>query len=223
MLQKNIAFTVAFSFAATAAVHAAVIVNYDGSSPQPILENFVDGGDITAGTDATVSVPNTGGFGSASDPVINLNPGAGSSNPVVALDNGRLFFFDLTVLPGVTDLDLSGLTLDAAKNGNSARAFGAGFQVDTGSGFGSRVDFVTNQNLGSQNRTSYGPYNLSTQSSLQDLEAGNVVRFLFSNDNDFSASFDNIVLRGEGVFIPEPASAGLALAGLGGLLMRRRK
>ncbi len=180
---------------------ADVIVKYEMGQTGPHTEAFVIGGNLTAGANATIDVnagpasPNN--FPNA--PVLNLDPNTGSSSTSHALDNGRLFYFDLTVATDMT-LSLSRFSLDGARNGTSSRRWGAGFQVNTGNGFGSRTDFVSNVNL-SQTRPnieSFGPYDLSAFTVLQDLQAGDVVRFLVAEDNEFSASFDNIQIDGTG-------------------------
>ncbi len=216
-----------FAFVTTPTASAAVIAGYEMGQAGPQTQNFVEGGDITAGSDAVINLNYNFGSGFPEAPVIQLDPNAGSSNTTVALDNGRLFFFDLTVSATTTDLDISSFSIQGAKNGSSSRDFGAGFQVDTGTGFGSRIDFVFNVGLTTERPSiaSFGPYDLSGQASLQNLVAGNVVRFLVAEDNDFSASFDNIVIQGEGtaVAIPEPASLALLAAGGLCLLPRRRR
>lgn len=219
------ALLVATILAGASYVHAATIVRYEMGQLGPQTTNFVTGGDLTAGAGAVINANyNFGTPGFATRPVLQLDPSAGSSGTANAQDNGRNVFFDLTVSSGVTDLDLTSFSLLGAKNGSDSRAFGIGYQVNTGAGFGSRVDIVNDVSLSTERpgMASFGPYDLTTQTALQNLTTGTVVRFLVAEDNDFSASFDNFDIQGTGV-IPEPSTSLLLIGGLGVLLMRRRR
>ncbi len=203
---------------------AAIILSYDMSDFSADVATLVTGSDLTAGSNASILIAGPAAPDNfATAPVLTLDPVGGSTNPTVAFNNGRLFFVDMTVSGSTTDLDLTDFSIDAAKNGASSRNFGVFFQVDTGSGFGSATAIVASQALtATRNSIASYTYDLTGFASLQDLTAGNVVRFSVSMDNDFSASFDNLVIEGTGTAIPEANASLIAAAGLALFLVRRR-
>ncbi len=201
---------------------AAVIVQYRMGQAGAQVANSVTASNLTAGVRATTNFSYNFGSGFPNAPVLQLGSSDGTTtvNTAAAQDRGQNVFFDLTVLPGITNFALTTFSLDGAKNGSEARALGIGYQINTGTGFGPRVDFVNNIGLTTE-RPSIAPFSFSLagEAPLQSLAAGNTVRFLVAQDNRFSVSLDNITVEG----IPEPGTSALLLGSMAMLFLRRRR
>ncbi|MGN6555916.1 MAG: hypothetical protein ACTHLW_19585, partial [Verrucomicrobiota bacterium] len=165
------------------------------------------GGNLTPGSGLNYFNADFGGY--SSSPALIANFVAVTPNVATALSNNSVFTFDLTVGSNVTDLDLSQVTFNAAR-GNTSTPRGYAVYVTTPT--------TTNQLI--QPATDIGSYrfvwsaqqiDLTGISSLQNLRAGQVVRFripIYAPDTINSIELDDLTIRGAVSPRPVPAYVG---------------
>jgi uncharacterized protein (TIGR03382 family) len=204
----------------------AVLVAYQMGQANPQVQDPLNG---AAGGDLT----NGGGFGTfnvsathtyASAPVLQVNPNAGgvATNASDAFAGNAFIRFTVTVGSGVALMDLTNISFQIARGGDSGRGFGLRVTTPT----------TTNQTLVASTAVPTIRPNFTNQSidltpfaSLQNLSTGDVVTFelaVYTPSTGNSMELDNITISGNTVAIPEPSLAGLALLGIAGLFRRRR-
>jgi hypothetical protein len=130
-------------------------------------------------------------------PALTVNFAASGADLSTAITNDRLFSFELTVGTDVTDLDLTSLSFNAGRGGASTPR-GYGLLVTTPTTTDQMVQSATDVDTV---RPEWDPQfiDLSNVDSLQNLSAGQVVRFtlpLYSPGLINSLEFDDITVRG---------------------------
>ena len=195
---------------------AALLLQYNMGQAGPQVQNQVLGSNLTNGGSLTGFITNatlTPVYASA--PVLQVNPSITATTAAAAYTANDYFFFTLTVGANILDLDLTSIDFQSARGGPS-----------TPRGFGIRVDTPTTTDLLVRNSTDVGTAratftdfttDLSSITSLQNLTAGQVVRFevaVYTPGTGSSLEFDNIVVNGNFTAVPEPGSVALAGCGL---------
>jgi len=165
------------------------------------------GGALTPGSGLNYFTTDFGAY--ASSPALIANFVATNSDVATALTNDSVITFDLTVGTKVTDLDLSSLSFNAARGGSSTPR-GYAVYVTTPSTTNQLVQAAVTVNTVRTNWSSQF-VNLSGVSSLQNLSAGQVVRFIlpiFSPSPGSSLELDDLTVRGAVSPRPLPAYVG---------------
>jgi hypothetical protein len=231
------ASALAFSFAVlltgvlTPAAHGAVIARYTFGSPgqettvetSPAFAPTTVAPGVTAtpvtdpaGTVAIeISSAPAGTTVPPGAPFLRIDPQGNSASAPQAITNNKYFQFIITPDAGA-ELDLTSLTFDVARGGGSTPR---GVVVRS-----SADNFAANllqQDIGTA-RPTYTPVSIDLSgASFQNLTAPLTFRvYSYSPAAGSSLDYDNFTLNG--VVVPEPAAAGLALVAGLGLLARRR-
>ncbi len=126
-------------------------------------------------------------------------------------------YFSITVTPDAgTIIDLESITLDGARGGGSDRGFVVRSSVD---GFTANLNGPETESMATQ-RPTLTAYTIDLTDPAFDAISGPIeFRFYaYSTGPDNVLELDNIAING--VIVPEPS--GLALLGIGGLLLFRR-
>jgi hypothetical protein len=148
-------------------------------------------------------------------PVLRIDPGAGSTTVNDAVADNRFWTFSVT--PGDGPLNLQSLQFDAGRGGSTtARGFALRSSLD---GFAANI---VAGDVPAQ-RPSFTPYDIDlTAPVYQNLPVGTPVVFriyVYSPGGGATLEFDNVRLNG--ALVPEPGSAGMLGLGLA-LLFRLR-
>ncbi len=168
---------------------------------------------------ASMIVANAVPFG-GSAPYLSAFPGAGSTTGATATANNQYFEFAVTAASGY-ELDLTSLTFNATKGNTGDR----GFVLQTSVG-GFSTDGSTNLDnvIVPTNGTASTPYSYDFSGpAYQNLSSFTARFYIFAPATGNSVNFDDFVLNGSAVAIPEPTIASIATVCLAGLARRRRK
>ncbi len=201
-----------YGFASPDASAAIVTYNFNSNSPSATTvdanasaTDFAHGpGFGTSGTDALIFTNNRAEFKTPFS-------GGNTDSDGVNLADGEFGFIDITADSGF-ELDLDSLTFRSDRPGSAPDRMAVYYSLDNGT----TTNFLNEI-----------PSNSSTNFDLSSLSNQEDIRFFFvpNGNNQFNSgrfvSVDSIVLNGEVLAIPEPAS--LALLGLGGLCMLPRR
>jgi hypothetical protein len=176
-------------------------------SPQIADPVVASGGNLTQGAGLSQFDVNFAAY--ATSPALLANFVATTPDVATALVNGSLFTFDLTVGASVTNLDLTSIGFNAARGGTSTPR-GYGVYVTTPTSTNQLVQSAAAVNTV---RPNWEPHfvNLAGIGSLQNLHAGQVVRFtlpLFSPAPISSLELDDLTIRGNYAPRPVPAYVG---------------
>ena len=209
-------------FLATAHCDAATLLQYQmGTNSAQIQDpiNTAAGSILTPGIGMSLFNTNsTLTLNGSVVPTMALAPINGSTTLSLALANQSWFTFNLTVGSSVTDLDLTSLTLNAARGG-AGTPRGYGVLVTTPTTSNEQVQGATDLTTARPNSVLQN-IDLSGFTSLQNLTAGQVVTFEIPVYSPLSTStliFDDITVNGNVTLVPEPTTA--SLLGLGTLAM----
>lgn len=177
------------------------LLQYQMGQAGPQLQDAVTGSDLTPGVGLSQFDLNFNQYNSS--PALLANFVATTADVPAALANNSWFSFELTVGTNVTDLDLTSLSFNAARGGTSTPR-GYGVFVNTPTTTNQPVQGAT---LVNTVRPNWEPHfvNLTGVGSLQNLSAGQVVRFtlpLYSPSPISSLEFDDMTIRG--VVTPRP-------------------
>lgn len=197
-------FPVANTTTETGSAYAATTVGSGVSAT-----SLTDGG-------ASINITSDGALAYGSAPVLRVFPGG--TDAATAVTNNS--YVQFTVTPDAnTQMDLSSFTFDAARGGtNGPRGYAVRSSVDGFAGNIATADITAN-------RPNFAAFNVPlSAASFQGLTAATTFRlYVYSPSNTSTVEFDNLTLNGTTSPVPEPASAGAAIAMLGGLLVRRRR
>jgi hypothetical protein len=209
-------------FLACARCDASALLQYQMGQLGPQTQDAINtaaGGDLTAGSGMfQFNYTSTLTLNGSIVPVLTLAPINGSTTLSLALANQSWFRFNLTVGSSVTDLDLTSLTLNAARGGAGIPR-GYGVLVTTPTTSNEQVQGATDLTTARPNSVLQN-IDLSGFTSLQNLTAGQVVTFEIPVYSPLSTStliFDDITVNGNVTLVPEPATA--SMLGLGTLAM----
>lgn len=184
-----------------------VLLQYQMGQLSPKIQDAaktIAGGDLTPGGGLNFFSADFSGY--TSSPALIANFVATNSDVTTALTNDSVITFILTVGSNVTDLDFSGLSFNAARGGNSTPR-GYAVYVTTPTSTNQSVQASTTINSVRPNWTPQF-INLSGVSTLQNLHAGQVVRFtlpIFSPSPGSSLELDDLTVRGAVSPRPVPA------------------
>ncbi|HEX5220797.1 MAG TPA: hypothetical protein VFZ59_14605 [Verrucomicrobiae bacterium] len=188
----------------------SILLQYQMGQLSPQVRDVIgvaSGGSLTPGAglaqfDVTFS-------GYPTSPAVLANFVSTTPDVPSAMANQSLFTFDLTVGTNITDLDLTSLSFNAARGGSSTpRGYGVYVTTPT-----STNQLVQSATLVNTVRFTWEAHsvNLAGISSLQNLTAGQVVRFtlpIFSPSPISSLEFDDITVRGHYTPRPVPSYVG---------------
>jgi hypothetical protein len=178
-----------------------VLVQYQMGQFGPQIQdatNTLAGGNLTNGSGLNLFNPNST-IAYTSSPSLAITFSIASTNLSAALANQAWFTFALTVGSSVADLDLTSLTLNAARGGTGTPR-GYAIFVTTPTTTDQQVQGATE--LTTQ-RFDWGPLqkiDLSSVASLQNLTASQAVTFkipVYSPTTSSSLDFDSITLNGK--------------------------
>ena len=209
--------TAVLALTSTTGVTNATLLQYQMGQSAPQVQdatNTAAGGALTPGsglnqftTNSTLSFTNLAG---STVPVLSLAPMDGCTNFVAALASNSWFTFTLTVGSGVTSLDITNLTFNAAKGGSSGGARGYGVYVTTPTTTNELVRGATD--LATIRPTSaWQVVDLAGFASLQNLTAGQVVTFKIPTYTPSSGStliLDDVTVNGVSTFGTIPSYSG---------------
>lgn len=187
-----------------------VLLQYQMGSASPQIQDpakTAAGGNLIPGTG--LNYYNLDFDAYASSPALIANFLAVTPDVATAMTNDSVITFVLTVGTNVTDLDLGSLSFNAARGG-SGTPRGYAIYVTTPTSTNQLIQAATNINTVRPNWDARF-LNLSNVSSLQNLSAGQVVRFIipiFSPATGNSIELDDLIVRGAVTPRPAPAYVG---------------
>jgi len=141
-------------------------------------------------------------------PVLSFAPINGCTNLSDAVASNAWFTFTFTVGSGVTDLDVTNLTFNAAKGGSAGTARGYGVYVTTPTTTDELVQDTTDLSTARPNSV-LQIINLAGFASLQNLTAGQIATFkipVYAPTSTSTLIFDDITLSGNVAPPPVPAN-----------------
>ena len=165
------------------------------------------GGDLVPGTGLSLFDVNFSPY--ASSPALIANFVATNATLATALSNNSLFAFDLTVGTNVSDLDLTSLSFNTARGGISTPR-GYAVYVTSPTGTNQLVQSAVTLNTVRPN-WELQSISLSNINSLQNLAAGQVVRFIipvFTPSPGSSIEIDDLTVSGAVTPRPLPTYVG---------------
>lgn len=201
--------------------HAAVIVGYNFNTLGATYRNPSSQAVNTLSTAITDGSVVTFQSGDYATPAMQVNPSTSATNEAGAISANTYFTFSVTVASGYA-LNLSTFTFDAARGGaGTPRSWH--FYTDIGG-------FTLGNAVESEPVTTIRP-NLSNYSvdlsgaAFQGITGTHAFRVYISTPTtNNSIEFDNLVLNGDVVAVPEPnAAAGVMVALVGLAVVRRRR
>lgn len=207
-------------------VDAALLLNYQLGQAGPQVQDSVNtaaGGNLTTAGGLTAFTL-TANDGYTTAPNLHVNPPNGATDAGLAYTANSWFFFNVTAGSNVADLDLTSVSFDVAKGGATGTR-GFGIRMDTPTTSNEIINAsttITNVRTTFQNYS----FNLTGFSSVQNLTAGQVMRFeiaVFTPNSGSSLEFDNFVVNGNVTAIPEPGVISVLLLGCSVLLAQSRR
>jgi hypothetical protein len=207
----------------TLGASAAIIVSYDfqtgttfNLTPDNVAANT---GSSSIANGSFSMFQNQSAYASA--PSLQVNPPVASSSTLaLAIGTNSYFTFSVTADPGYK-LNLTNLTFNAARGGASATR---SWHLLSSIGGFTAANVISEATV-TASRPTFAPYDVSLSGAqFQGLEGTTVFRMYVSTpSNGQSMEFDDFVLNGEVLPIPEPSAGGGVLVALAGLALVRRR
>jgi len=170
-------------------------------------------------------------------PFLRIDPQGNAADPNASVTGNKYFEFSI-LANALTDVDLSNLTLNVARGGGGTPR---GFFIRTSADNFASTLAVTGTpaltanataSFGSDVNTARPAYTAVTADlsgasfqNIQNLPSSTLTFhvYTYSPAAGSSVDFDDITINGTAAAVPEPATAGVALVGMVGLLARRRR